>query len=111
MIVFDRSLLLLLLFFCDMQRPHKAYPTELAQFHSADYVEFLHRITPNTQHLFANELSRCMYKNEPVTFVPQHISGFCESGCTILANALFSFCILFMSFGCVGFYHTHMSVK
>jgi histone deacetylase 1/2 len=24
---------------------HKAYPIELAQFHSADYVEFLHRIT------------------------------------------------------------------
>lgn len=43
-----------------MQRPHKAYPVELAQFHSADYVEFLHRITPDTQHLFSNELARCM---------------------------------------------------
>jgi hypothetical protein len=43
-----------------MQRPHKAYPTELAQFHSADYVEFLHRITPDTQHLYENELRRCM---------------------------------------------------
>lgn len=43
-----------------MQRPHKAYPVELAQFHSADYVEFLHRITPDTQHLFANELAKCM---------------------------------------------------
>lgn len=42
------------------QRPHKAYPVELAQFHSADYVEFLHRITPDTQHLFSNELARCM---------------------------------------------------
>ena len=46
---------------CLMQRPHKAYPVELAQFHSADYVEFLHRITPDTQHLFSNELARCMY--------------------------------------------------
>lgn len=43
-----------------LQRPHKAYPTELAQFHSADYVEFLHRITPDTQHLYASELTRCM---------------------------------------------------
>lgn len=42
-----------------VQRPHKAYPVELAQFHSADYVEFLHRITPDTQHLFSNELARC----------------------------------------------------
>lgn len=42
-----------------MQRPHKAYPVELAQFHSADYVEFLHRITPDTQHLFSNELAKC----------------------------------------------------
>ncbi|KAL6841214.1 hypothetical protein ACP4OV_028987 [Aristida adscensionis] len=39
-------------------RPHKAYPTELAQFHSADYVEFLHRITPDTQHLYGSELTR-----------------------------------------------------
>ncbi|PNX93850.1 histone deacetylase 9-like protein, partial [Trifolium pratense] len=41
-----------------MQRPHKAYPVELAQFHSADYVEFLHRITPDTQHLFSTELAK-----------------------------------------------------
>lgn len=47
-------------FSSDLQRPHKAYPVELAQFHSADYVEFLHRITPDTQHLFANELVKCM---------------------------------------------------
>ncbi|XP_044966447.1 histone deacetylase 9 isoform X1 [Hordeum vulgare subsp. vulgare] len=42
----------------EIYRPHKAYPTELAQFHSADYVEFLHRITPDTQHLYASELTR-----------------------------------------------------
>ena len=42
-----------------MQRPHKAYPVELAQFHSADYVDFLHRITPDTQRLFSNELVKC----------------------------------------------------
>ncbi|KAK9939123.1 hypothetical protein M0R45_015831 [Rubus argutus] len=34
----------------EIYRPHKAYPVELAQFHSADYVEFLHRITPDKQH-------------------------------------------------------------
>ncbi|PHU03726.1 Histone deacetylase 1 [Capsicum chinense] len=39
-------------------RPHKAYPVELAQFHSADYVEFLNRITPDTQNLFPNEMAR-----------------------------------------------------
>ena len=43
-----------------MQRPHKAYPVELAQFHSEDYFEFLHRITPDTQHLFAGEMARCV---------------------------------------------------
>ena len=42
-----------------MQRPHKAYPVELAQFHSADYVEFLHRITPMTEYLCPNELAKC----------------------------------------------------
>ncbi|KHN21123.1 Histone deacetylase 9 [Glycine soja] len=42
----------------EIYRPHKAYPVELAQFHSADYVEFLNRITPDTQHLFLNELTK-----------------------------------------------------
>ncbi|KAG5577957.1 hypothetical protein H5410_058091 [Solanum commersonii] len=40
----------------EVYRPHKAYPVELAQFHSADYVEFLNRITPDTQNLFPNNL-------------------------------------------------------
>ncbi|KMZ72406.1 Histone deacetylase 9 [Zostera marina] len=42
----------------EIYRPHKAYPTELAQFHSPDYVEFLYRITPDTQHLFSSSLLR-----------------------------------------------------
>lgn len=29
------------------QRPHRAYASELAEFHSEDYVEFLQRITPD----------------------------------------------------------------
>lgn len=40
----------------EIYRPHKAYPVELAQFHSADYIDFLHRITPDTQELFSKEL-------------------------------------------------------
>ncbi|CAN6452418.1 unnamed protein product [Victoria cruziana] len=42
----------------EIYRPHKAYPVELAEFHSEDYVEFLHRITPCTQYLFGKELER-----------------------------------------------------
>ncbi|XP_074289128.1 histone deacetylase 9-like [Silene latifolia] len=42
----------------EIYRPHKAYPTELAQFHSADYVEFLHRITPDKQEEFMSEMAK-----------------------------------------------------
>lgn len=42
----------------EVYRPHKAYPVELAQFHSSDYVEFLHRITPNLQHQYMKEMKR-----------------------------------------------------
>ncbi|KAL8234972.1 hypothetical protein R6Q59_021072, partial [Mikania micrantha] len=34
------------------------YPVELAQFHSADYVELLQRINPDTQHLFPEEMAK-----------------------------------------------------
>jgi hypothetical protein len=33
------------------QRPRRAYATELAQFHSEDYVDFLARVTPDTAHV------------------------------------------------------------
>eukprot|EP00850_Spirogloea_muscicola_P006276 SM000029S10571 [mRNA] locus=s29:944498:948259:+ [translate_table: standard] len=39
-------------------RPHKAYPVELAQFHSVDYIEFLHRITPDMQEHYSKEMIR-----------------------------------------------------
>lgn len=42
-----------------VQRPHKAYPQELAQFHSEDYLDFLHRITPNTKEQCLKEMLRC----------------------------------------------------
>lgn len=59
--------------FVSLQRLHKAYLVELAQFHSADYVEILHRITPDTQHLFSNELAKCknsLYANF-VIYLPE----------------------------------------
>lgn len=61
--------------FLVMQRPHKAYPVELAQFHSPDYVEFLHRINPESQHLFMNEMAKCMTL-DVFTFVCLHICAF-----------------------------------
>ncbi|CAD5324860.1 unnamed protein product [Arabidopsis thaliana] len=42
----------------EVYRPHKAYPIEMAQFHSPDYVEFLQRINPENQNLFPNEMAR-----------------------------------------------------
>jgi len=33
-----------------VQRPRPSYPVELSQFHSEDYVDFLSKITPDTQH-------------------------------------------------------------
>jgi len=42
----------------EVYRPHKAYPVELAQFHSTDYIEFLRRITPEMQEKYSAELVR-----------------------------------------------------
>ncbi|KAF5931112.1 hypothetical protein HYC85_031985 [Camellia sinensis] len=60
----------------EIYRPHKAYPVELAQFHSADYVEFLHRITPDTQHLFSNELARYNLGEDCPVF--ENLFEFCQ---------------------------------
>ncbi|URE13853.1 Neutral alkaline invertase [Musa troglodytarum] len=60
----------------EIYRPHKAYPVELAQFHSADYVEFLHRISPNTQHLFADELARYNLGEDCPVF--ENLFEFCQ---------------------------------
>ncbi|KAF2300780.1 hypothetical protein GH714_015745 [Hevea brasiliensis] len=60
----------------EIYRPHKAYPVELAQFHSADYVEFLHRISPDTQHLFANELARYNLGEDCPVF--ENLFEFCQ---------------------------------
>nr|GEZ16146.1 histone deacetylase 9-like [Tanacetum cinerariifolium] len=43
----------------EIYKLHKAYPVELAQFHSADYVKFLQWISSDTQHLFPEEMRKC----------------------------------------------------
>ncbi|KAH9660078.1 Histone deacetylase [Citrus sinensis] len=60
----------------EIYRPHKAYPVELAQFHSADYVEFLHRITPDTQHLFRQELTKYNLGEDCPVF--ENLFEFCQ---------------------------------
>ncbi|KAJ0084702.1 hypothetical protein Patl1_30471 [Pistacia atlantica] len=60
----------------EIYRPHKAYPVELAQFHSADYVEFLHRITPDTQHLFSHELAKYNLGEDCPVF--ENLFEFCQ---------------------------------
>lgn len=60
----------------EIYRPHKAYPVELAQFHSADYVEFLHRITPDTQHMFPKELLRYNMGEDCPVF--ENLFEFCQ---------------------------------
>eukprot|EP00201_Polytomella_parva_P010780 CAMPEP_0175067836 /NCGR_PEP_ID=MMETSP0052_2-20121109/17324_1 /TAXON_ID=51329 ORGANISM="Polytomella parva, Strain SAG 63-3" /NCGR_SAMPLE_ID=MMETSP0052_2 /ASSEMBLY_ACC=CAM_ASM_000194 /LENGTH=393 /DNA_ID=CAMNT_0016334771 /DNA_START=146 /DNA_END=1327 /DNA_ORIENTATION=- len=40
----------------DIYRPRKAHPAELAQFHSDEYVEFLSRVTPETQGTMLQQL-------------------------------------------------------
>ncbi|KAL5976394.1 Histone deacetylase 9 [Asimina triloba] len=74
----------------EIYRPHKAYPVELAQFHSADYVEFLQRITPDTQHLFANELARWEGKDVPKARDNDNLG----EDCPVFEN-LFEFCQIY----------------
>ncbi|KAF9596994.1 hypothetical protein IFM89_014708 [Coptis chinensis] len=60
----------------EIYRPHKAYPVELAQFHSEDYVEFLHRINPDTQHLFTPEMKRYNLGEDCPVF--ENLFEFCQ---------------------------------
>ncbi|KAF5205100.1 Histone deacetylase [Thalictrum thalictroides] len=60
----------------EIYRPHKAYPVELAQFHSEDYVEFLHRITEDTQHLFKDELTKYNLGEDCPVF--ENLFEFCQ---------------------------------
>ena len=42
----------------DVFRPRKATTSELTQFHAEDYVDFLSKITPNTQHEYLAQMQR-----------------------------------------------------
>eukprot|EP00271_Cylindrocystis_brebissonii_P001029 TRINITY_DN11275_c0_g1_i3.p1 TRINITY_DN11275_c0_g1~~TRINITY_DN11275_c0_g1_i3.p1 ORF type:complete len:432 (+),score=60.43 TRINITY_DN11275_c0_g1_i3:460-1755(+) len=57
-------------------RPHKAYPIELAQFHSTEYVEFLQRITPNLQELHAKEMLKFNMNEDCPVF--DNLFEFCQ---------------------------------
>ncbi|GER57108.1 histone deacetylase [Striga asiatica] len=60
----------------EIYRPHRAYPVELAQFHSPDYVEFLQRITPNTQQLFATDMAKYSLGGDCPVF--ENLFEFCQ---------------------------------
>ena len=42
----------------EIYRPRRAYPMELAQFHSEDYIDFLSRVTPDNQHMYMNQVDK-----------------------------------------------------
>jgi len=42
----------------EVYRPRRAYTVELAQFHTEEYVDFLQRVTPDTQHLHGAQMQQ-----------------------------------------------------
>lgn len=48
---------------CGVQRPRMAYPMELMQFHSEDYVNFLARVTPDNQEEMQQQLIQACTSN------------------------------------------------
>ena len=44
-----------------MQRPHPAQKQEMMNFHAADYVEFLQRVTPENSKEFLHQLQKCAF--------------------------------------------------
>ena len=40
------------------KRPRRSYPVEMATFHAEDYVDFLSKITPDTQHEHATQMQK-----------------------------------------------------
>ena len=41
-----------------VKRPRRSYPVEMATFHAEDYVDFLSKITPDTQHEHATSMQK-----------------------------------------------------
>ena len=42
----------------EVYRPHLATEEEMTQFHAADYIDFIKRVTPENQHEFAKQLQK-----------------------------------------------------
>ena len=42
----------------EVYRPHLATEEEMTQFHAADYIDFIKRVTPDNQHEFAKQLQK-----------------------------------------------------
>jgi len=42
----------------EVYRPHMATEEEMTQFHAADYIDFIKRVTPENQHEFAKQLQK-----------------------------------------------------
>ncbi|KNA17522.1 hypothetical protein SOVF_079190 isoform B [Spinacia oleracea] len=82
----------------EIYRPHKAYPVELAQFHSADYVDFLHRITPDKQHHFMSEMAKYWsYEAGEILYGTNSIKSKYDNlgeDCPVFDN-LFEFCQIY----------------
>lgn len=50
------------------QRPRKAFPVELAQFHSEDYVDFLSKVTPDNVDKFQQQLKLYNFNDDCPVF-------------------------------------------
>ena len=85
-----------------MQRPRRAYASELAQFHAEDYVDFLARITPETAQAraaLARERVRALKRARPRAALQQeHLEDMRNfnlgEDCPIF-EGLFDFCQLY----------------
>ena len=50
-----------------IQRAKPATKREMSQFHTDEYVDFLHRITPDNAHQFAKEQIKCEFRHRLAT--------------------------------------------
>lgn len=61
-----------------VQRPRKAYPVELAQFHSEDYIDFLSRVTPDNQNQYMEQLQQYNLKESVDCPIFDNLFEFCQ---------------------------------
>lgn len=50
----------------EIYRPHPATDQEMIQFHSADYIDFLKRVTPDNANDFLHSLQKCPFFSSPL---------------------------------------------